>query len=179
MTRISLSALFVTIWFTGLVPGDVSLPNLGILSVWQIPEITAKEGTNVIITCHIKADSHVGRIMVKWCQDNQTVPNSTTSYQRSPVNGSVRINATLHLLSVHLNHSGIYYCTAQVDLPTLGPVEFGNGTHVYVGHCRIEPRAKESLVDVTRGSPCPDAHQTHVVYAALNIPQDSVKSRKE
>uniref|UniRef100_A0A8C2ERI6 Si:dkey-63d15.12 n=1 Tax=Cyprinus carpio TaxID=7962 RepID=A0A8C2ERI6_CYPCA len=111
----------------------VSLPNLGILSVWQIPEITAKEGTNVIITCHIKADSHVGRIMVKWCQDNQTVPNSTTPYQRSPVNGSVRINATLHLLSVHLNQSSIYYCTAQVDLPTLGPVEIGNGTHVYVG----------------------------------------------
>ncbi|XP_016092376.1 transmembrane and immunoglobulin domain-containing protein 2-like [Sinocyclocheilus grahami] len=221
MTRTSLSTLFVTIWFTGLVPGDVSLPNLGI-SVWQIPEITAKEGTDVIITCHIKADSHVERIMVKWCQDNQTVPNSTTSYHRSPVNGSGRINATLQLLSVNLNHSGIYYCTAFVDLPTLEPAELGNGTHVYVvpnsttvttqtltmntvmwsvlsglgfvlliicivcvihthykGHCRIESRAKEALVDVTRGSPCPDAQQTHVVYAALNIPRDSVKSRKE
>uniref|UniRef100_A0A8C1VZT1 Si:dkey-63d15.12 n=1 Tax=Cyprinus carpio TaxID=7962 RepID=A0A8C1VZT1_CYPCA len=111
----------------------VSLPNLGILSVWQIPEITAKEGTNVIITCHIKAGSHVKRIMVKWYRDNQTIPFTTPSPHRSPVNGSVRINATLHLLSVHLNHSGIYYCTAQVDLPMLGPVEHGNGTHVYVG----------------------------------------------
>lgn len=125
--------LYFLRFLTGLVPGDVSLPNLGILSVWQIPEITAKEGTNVIITCHIKAGSHVKRIMVKWYRDNQTIPFTTTSHHRSPVNGSVRINATLHLLSVHLNHSGIYYCTAQVDLPMLGPVEHGNGTHVYVG----------------------------------------------
>ncbi|XP_016340999.1 uncharacterized protein LOC107687985 isoform X1 [Sinocyclocheilus anshuiensis] len=236
MTRTSLSALFVTIWFSGLVSGDASWD----ISVWQIPEITTKEGTNVLITCHIKADSRVEGIMVKWLRDNQTIVQSEAivkSAYPSPVNGSVFINATLHLQSISLNHSGMYYCTAHMNVPGLGTVEYGNGTHVYaaivvsnssteitptltpvtlgfppnpynsdivmwsvlsgfgfvlliiciacvihihykVGHCRIEPRAKQALVDATRGSQCPDTRET-VVYAALNIPRDSVKSRNE
>ncbi|RXN06005.1 transmembrane and immunoglobulin domain-containing 2 isoform X2 [Labeo rohita] len=48
----------------------------------------------------------------------------------------------------------------------------------YKGYCRIEPRAKGALVDATRGTHCPDTRET-VVYAALNIPRDSVKSRNE
>lgn len=98
--------------------------------------MTAKEGTNVSITCHIKADSHVQGIMVKWFQDNQTVPKSETivkSAYPSSVNGCVCINATLHLQSIRLNHSGMYYCTAHMNVPMLGSVKYGQGTHVYVG----------------------------------------------
>ncbi len=36
-----------------------------------------------------------------------------------------------------------------------------------------------SQVNVTHGSHCPDTCETTVVYAALNIPRDSVKSRNE
>ncbi|XP_026125812.1 uncharacterized protein LOC113107477 [Carassius auratus] len=219
MTSSSLSALFVTIWFTGLVSGDASWN----ISVWQTPEMTTKEGKSVSISCHIKADSHVKRIMVKWMQDNQTVVKSETinSVDLPSVNGSVFINAMLHLQSVRLNYSGMYYCTALMDLPQLGTVEYGKGTHVYVvpntpvtpkpyimdtvtwsvllglgfvlpiiciacvihkhskGHKRIGTRAKEALVNATRGSQCPDTCETTVVYAAINIPRDSVKSRNE
>ncbi|XP_073674776.1 transmembrane and immunoglobulin domain-containing protein 2 [Garra rufa] len=219
-----MNELLFCCFLTGLVPGNVC-QNVDI-SVWQIPEIIANEGTNVILTCHIKADSCVESIMVKWLQNNQTIVNSSTfdsSHYRSPVNGSVFINMMLNLQSVHLNHSGMYYCTAQVNKPGLGSIEYGNGTHVYVvptnvthkvspnhynmdtvmwsvlsgmgsvlliiciacvihihykGHCRLESRAKEALVDATCGSPCPDARET-VVYAALNIPRASVKSRNE
>lgn len=106
------------------------------MSVSQTPTITAKEGTNVRITCHIIADSRVERILVKWLQDNQTEVKSeghTTTANLVSVNGSVLINSTLELLSVHLNHSCVYYCLAQQDLPGLGPVEYGKGTHVFVG----------------------------------------------
>lgn len=234
MTSSSLSALFVTICFTGLVSEEASWN----ISVWQTPEMTIKEGKSVSISCHIKADSHVERIMVKWMRDNQTVVKSETinSVDLPSVNGSVFINAILHLQSVRLNHSGMYYCTALMDLPQLGTVEYGKGTHVYVefvvpnsttpaptpesyiltvtpkpyimdtvtwsvllglgfvlpiiciacvihkhskGHKRIGTRAKEALVNATRGSQCPDTCETTVVYAAINIPRDSVKSRNE
>lgn len=222
MTRISLSALFTTIWFTGLVPGDVTL--YVNISVWQKPETIQWKGTSEIITCHIKAHSQVNRILVWWWQDNQTELKRETiamSGNRSSVSEAV-FNASLDLLSIRLNHSGKYYCKAWVDLPTLGDVEYGNGTHVYVvpnsptptpvtvpanpynntvmwslglgcvlliisiacvihmhfkGHW-IKPKAKEVIVDATHGSPCPETQET-VVYAALNIPRDSVKSRNE
>lgn len=98
--------------------------------------MTAKEGTDVILTCHIKADSRVKSTMVKWLRDNQTVVKSKTidnSAYPSPVNGCVFINETLHLQSIRLNHSGMYYCTAHMNLPMLGSVKYGKGTHVYVG----------------------------------------------
>ncbi len=98
------------------------------ISVFQIPEMTAKEGTNVSITCHIKADSRMQGIMVKWLQDNQTVPKSEKSAYPSSVNGCVFINATLHLQSIRLNHSGMYYCTAHMNVPMLGSVKYGQGT---------------------------------------------------
>ncbi|KAK2898804.1 hypothetical protein Q8A67_010222 [Cirrhinus molitorella] len=223
MARTSLAVLFLTIWFTGLISGDVSLKNMRIF-VWQIPEITANEGTNVTITCHIKASPCVKGIMVEWLRDNQTTvkrENFNASNHQSPVSGFVFINMALHLQSVHVNHSSMYYCKAHINVPVLGPLEYGNGTHVYVvspnlykmevdtvmdtmmwsvlsgmgfvllviciacaihihykGHCRLESRAKEALVDATRGSPCLDTHE-NVVYAALNIPRDSVKSRNE
>uniref|UniRef100_A0A671PWX1 Si:dkey-63d15.12 n=1 Tax=Sinocyclocheilus anshuiensis TaxID=1608454 RepID=A0A671PWX1_9TELE len=123
---------FFCCFLTGLVSGDASWD----ISVWQIPEITTKEGTNVLITCHIKADSRVEGIMVKWLRDNQTIVQSEAivkSAYPSPVNGSVFINATLHLQSISLNHSGMYYCTAHMNVPGLGTVEYGNGTHVYAG----------------------------------------------
>ncbi|XP_077079405.1 uncharacterized protein LOC143732329 isoform X2 [Siphateles boraxobius] len=228
MTRTSLSALFATIWFTGLV--HVTLTHVNI-SVWQKPETIQWKGTSENITCHIKAHLQLGRILVKWLQDNQTEMKSETiamSGNRSSVSGDVFINASLDLLSIHLNHSGNYYCKAWVDLPTLGPIKYGNGTHVYVvpnsttvtaptptsvtvtvnhfnkntvlwslglgcvlliisiacvihihykGHWK-EHKAKEVIVDATRGSPSPKTPET-VVYAALNIPRDSVKSRNE
>ncbi|ROL49094.1 hypothetical protein DPX16_16709 [Anabarilius grahami] len=161
-----------------LVSGDVTLPNLGI-SVLQKPETIKWKGTSETITCHIKAHSQVKRIVVKWLQDNKTRIKTETfamSDNRPSVSGDVLVNASLDLLN--LNHSGKYYCTAQMDLDTLGPVEYGNGTHVYVGHSRIEPKAKEAVVDATHESPCPETQQS-VVYAALNIPRDSVKSRNE
>ncbi|KAK2898815.1 hypothetical protein Q8A67_010233 [Cirrhinus molitorella] len=195
MTRTSLSALFLTFWITDLVSVYIKYPGI---SVWQKPEITVKEGTDVIITCHIKADSHkIKRIMV------------------SPV----FINMSLNLLSVRLNHSGMYYCIASMDLPVLGPSEYGNGTYVYVvpnlttprpvtmegpanpikdtamwslllgvdfvlliscifcvilihykGNRRSEPGANKPLVNTTCGSSCPDSLKTTVVYAAHNIP---------
>lgn len=103
--------------------------------MWQIPEITTKEGTNVTITCHIKADSRMVGIMVKWLRDNHTIVTETIGKADypSPVNGFVFINTMLQLESIHLNHSGMYYCTAHMNLPELGTVESGNGTHVYVG----------------------------------------------
>ncbi|XP_067251265.1 uncharacterized protein si:dkey-63d15.12 isoform X2 [Chanodichthys erythropterus] len=229
MTRTSLCALFATIWFTGLFSGGVTLPNLCI-SVLQKPETIKWKGTSENITCHIKAHSQVKRIMVKWLQDNETLIKTETielSDSRSSVSGAV-FNASLDLQSIRLNHSGMYYCTAHVNLPTLGAVEYGNGTHVYVvsnsttvtalsptpvtvtaipytlmvsltsglscvlliicigcaihihykGHSRIEPKAKEAVVDATHETRCPETHET-VVYAALNIPRDSVKSRNE
>ncbi|XP_043115505.1 uncharacterized protein LOC122359259 isoform X2 [Puntigrus tetrazona] len=220
MTLTALFALFTTVCFAGLVPGDAAWST----SVCQIPEIATKEGADVTITCHIKTNSSVQRVMVKWLRDNQAVSKTVLSAFPSPVNGSVFFNATLQLQSVRLHHSGIYYCTAQSDIPTLGSVEYGNGTYLYVavktpdltpgtlppiaynsdtvrwsvlsglafillvictacvihirskGRSRIEPRAKEALVDATGGSQCPD---THVVYAALKIPRDGVKSRNE
>lgn len=111
------------------------MPNLGI-SVSQKPETIKWKGTSESITCHIKAQSKVKRIMVKWLQDNTTVIKTETfamSDNRPSVSGDVLVNASLDLLSIHLNHSGKYYCTAQMDLDVLGPVEYGNGTHVYVG----------------------------------------------
>ncbi|XDV48757.1 hypothetical protein PO909_018129, partial [Leuciscus waleckii] len=129
MTRTSLSAFFTTIWFTGLVTGDVTLSNVDI-SVWQKPETIQWKGTSESITCHIKAHSQAKRILVKWLQDNQTEMKSEAiaiSENRSSVCGAVFINASLDLLSIHLNHSGKYYCKAWVDLPKLGLVEYGNG----------------------------------------------------
>ncbi|XP_067269486.1 uncharacterized protein si:dkey-63d15.12 [Pseudorasbora parva] len=214
MTCTSLSALFATMWFTGLIPGNVTL------SVWQKPETIQLKGTNESITCHIKAHSQVQRIVVKWLQNNQTVMKSNSFN----VSGAVFINTSLDLQSVCLNHSCMYYCSAQMDLPMLGPVQYGNGTHAYVafvvpnsttvtakpynedkvmwslplglgcvllilsivciiyihykGHWRVEPKAKKVIVDATHGSPCPERRET-VLYAALNIPRDSVKSRNE
>ncbi|KAG1930995.1 hypothetical protein F2P79_021976 [Pimephales promelas] len=164
MTRTSLSALFATIWFTGLVPGDVTLSDVKI-SVWQKPETIQWKGTSENITCHIKAHTTVGRILVKWLQDNQTEMKSETiemSENRSSVSGAVFMNASLDLMSIRLNHSGKYYCKAWMDLPELGLVEYGNGTHV----------------DATHESPCPETQET-VVYSALNFPRVSVKSRNE
>lgn len=111
------------------------MPNSGI-SVWQKPEMIKWKGTSESITCHIKAQSQVKRIMVKWLQGNKTEIKSETiemSDSRSSVSGDVFVNALLDLLSMRLNHSGMYYCNAQMDLPVLGPVEYGNGTNVYVG----------------------------------------------
>ncbi|KAK7135574.1 hypothetical protein R3I94_014295 [Phoxinus phoxinus] len=230
MTRTGFSALFATIWFTGLVTRNVTLSHVDIVSVWQKPDTIQWKGTSENITCHIKAHSQVKRILVKWLQDNKTEMKSETiamSENQSSVSGAVFINASLDLLSIRLNHSGKYYCKAWVDLPSLGPIEYGNGTHVYVvpnsttvtaptptpvtvtanpynkdtvkwslglgcvlliisiacvihmqckGH-RIKPKA-EVIVDATRGSPCPETQES-VVYAALNIPRDSVKSRNE
>jgi len=122
-------------FLTGLVPGDVTLSDVKI-SVWQKPETIQWKGTSENITCHIKAHSKVGRIWVKWLQDNQTEMKSETiamSENRSSVSGAVFMNASLDLLSIRLNHSGKYYCKAWMDLPELGLVEYGNGTHVYVG----------------------------------------------
>lgn len=111
------------------------MPHLGI-SVWQKPETIQWKGTSESITCHIKAHSQVKRITVKWLQDNQTVIKSETiemfDHQLS-VSGDVFVNASLDLLSIRLNHSGMYYCNAMMDLPTLGHVEYGNGTYVCVG----------------------------------------------
>ncbi|XP_048066171.1 uncharacterized protein si:dkey-63d15.12 [Megalobrama amblycephala] len=230
MTRTSLCALFATIWFTGLISEGVTLPNPNI-SVWQKPQTIKWKGTSENITCHIKAHSQFKRIVVKWLQDNKTEIKSEKielSDNRSSVSGTVLVNASLDLLSIRLNHSAMYYCTAQMDLPILGFVKYGNGTHVYVvsnsttvtkpsptpetvtaipmtlmvsltlglscvlliicigcaihrhykGHSRIEPKAKEAVVDATHETPCPETHET-VVYAALNIPRDSVKSRNE
>lgn len=123
-------------FLTGLVTGDVNLSNVEGISVWQKPETIQWKGTSESITCHIKAHSQVKRILVKWLQDNQTEMKSETitmSENRSSVSGDVFINASLDLLSIPLNHSGKYYCKAWVDLPKLGLVEYGNGTHVYVG----------------------------------------------
>lgn len=126
---------FFCYFLTGLKSGDASLPNLDI-SVIQIPEMTTKEGTNVSITCHVKADLRVQGILVKWLQDNQTLVKSETivnsAYSLS-VNGCVFINATLHLQSIRLNHIGMYYCTAHMNVPMLGSVKYGQGTRVYVG----------------------------------------------
>ncbi|XP_017213004.1 uncharacterized protein si:dkey-63d15.12 [Danio rerio] len=223
MTRSRLSALILTICFTGLFSRDAFSFHLPI-SVWQTPNITAKEGTNVSITCHINADSRVDRILVKWWQDNQTEVRSEgiTSPNRLSVNGFVFINSTLDLLSVHSNHSFVYYCSAQLDLPELGPVEYGKGTHVFVesaqvtvedsgnlhsntvmwslfsglglvvliiciacgihisfkGHSKMEPGTKHGIVAANSESPGSDTTE-RVIYTALNIPQDSVKSRNE
>ncbi|XP_056319271.1 uncharacterized protein si:dkey-63d15.12 [Danio aesculapii] len=225
MTRSRLSALILTICFTGLVNGE-RFPKL---SVRQRPHITAKEGANVSITCYIEADSQVEKIAVKWLLDNQTIAKEemfNTSTYRSP-SGSVLINTTLNLLSVKSNHSYVYYCKAHGNLPLLVPDEYGNGTHVYVvpdltttmttpapdpanpfrhtvmwsllsalgfallvicltclihihfkGHSKTKHAATDALIAASSGSPCFDANED-VVYAALNIPQDSVKSRNE
>lgn len=109
------------------------MPNPDI-SVWQKPETIKWKGTSENITCYIKAHSQFKRIMVKWLLDNETEIKSEKiemSDNRS-VSGAV-FNTSLNLLSIRLNHSGMYYCTAHVNLPTLGHVEYGNGTHVYVG----------------------------------------------
>ncbi len=121
-------------FLAGLIYGDASLPNLDI-SVIQIPEMTTKEGTNVSITCHVKADSRVQGIMVKWLQDNQILKSEKIVNSAYPlsVNACVFINATLHLQSIRLNHIGMYYCTAHVNVPMLGSVKYGQGTRVYVG----------------------------------------------
>ncbi|XP_051509032.1 uncharacterized protein LOC127414778 isoform X2 [Myxocyprinus asiaticus] len=125
MIRTTCPSALILICLSGIFSG------LGI-SVWQTPGIVrTKEGANENITCHIKPESKAERIMVLWLKDNQTEAIYHSSYL-FPTYGSVCINVTLHLQSIHLNHSGIYYCKAWTDLPILGPDEYGNGTYVYV-----------------------------------------------
>lgn len=109
------------------------VPLLG-LSVRQTPEkVHITEGVNVSINCYIEADSRSERIFVLWLKNNLVVTseNFDTSKHRL-----CRVNATLHLPSIHPNHSGIYYCKVLIDIPRL-ETAYGEGTHVYIGEIFI------------------------------------------
>ncbi|XP_051965378.1 uncharacterized protein LOC127631324 isoform X2 [Xyrauchen texanus] len=82
--------------------------------------------------------------------------------------GYMCINASIHIPSVYLNHSGVYYCKVWSDLPKLFEA-YGEGSHVYVGTSQISNITFSTLV-TSPGPPSTMGPANHYKYIVMWLP---------